>query len=221
MLNTIITTTPVTGSVFAICMIASILLGVLNSLVFSFRSEHSRSFSLTLALLPMTICIVIMMVNGNIGAGVAVAGAFTLVRFRSIPGTAKEIAAIFTAMAIGLTVGMGYIGISVIFFVLDAILVIVLTVINFGSSSVTDKQLRITLPENFDYNGLFDETFAKYTKKAELIRIRTTNMGTLYELTYRVALPNQEIPKDFIDEIRSKNGNLNVILGDFEWHEVL
>ncbi len=220
MLNSIISS-PLTLQSLVICMLSAIVLGILTSLVFSFKSSHSTSFSLTLALVPMVVCLVIMMVNGNIGVGVAVAGTFTLVRFRSVPGTAKEISAIFTAMAIGLILGMGFVGIAVLFFSFAAILTIILTLINFGGRSELVKQLRITIPENFDYNGLFDETFAKYTKKCELIQVRTTNMGTLFELTYRVTLPGEGIPKEFIDDIRSKNGNLNVILGDFEFHEVL
>ncbi len=215
------TTAAVTMKSLLMCLGVSLVLGVLNSLVFSFRSQHSKSFSLTMALLPMTICIVIMMVNGNIGTGIAVAGTFALIRFRSAPGTAREIAAIFTTMAMGLAIGMGYVGVAVVFFLFEAALTLLLTWIGFGSKATVEKQLRITMPENFDYNGLFDEVFKKYTKRVELIRIRTTNMGTLYELTYRVILPNNQIPKDMIDEIRSKNGNLNVILGDFEWHESL
>lgn len=212
---------PITLPVLLTCLVIAMVLGVLTSLVFSFRSTHTKSFSLTLALLPMVVCIVIMMVNGNIGAGVAVAGTFALVRFRSVPGTAREIAAIFTAMAEGLIVGMGYVGIAVLFFLLASALTLVLTAINFGSSGRNVKELHITIPENFDYNGLFDEVFEKYLKKSELIRIRTTNMGTLFELTYRVTFPGEFLPKEFLDEIRAKNGNLNVVLGDFEIHESL
>ena len=205
-----------------VCLVIAVLIGVLNALVFSFRSQHSKSFSLTMALLPMTIAIVIMMVNGNVGTGIAVAGSFALIRFRSIPGTAREIAAIFTTMALGLTIGMGYVMIAIVFFVFEASLTLILTVVGFGGGAARlKKQLKITLPENFDYNGLFDDIFKKYTKKAELIQVRTTNMGTLYELTYAVTIPQNQMPKEMIDEIRSKNGNLNVILGDFEWHEML
>ena len=170
---------------------------------------------LTLALLPMAVCIVIMMVNGNIGAGIAVAGTFTLVRFRSIPGTAREISAIFVDMVIGFTLGMGYIGIAVVFFLLAALLTMILTLVNFGAPSKIEKQLRITIPEDFDYNELFDDVFAKYTEKAEMEQIRTTNMGTLFELSYRVVFPDKRIPKEFIDELRTRNGNLNIVINDF------
>ena len=214
MLNSIITL-PITLPALLVCMITAIALGILTALVFSFRQHHSRSFTLTLALLPMAVSIVIMMVNGNIGAGIAVAGTFTLVRFRSIPGTAREISAIFVDMVIGFTLGMGYIGIAVIFFILASLLTILLTWMNFGVPSRVEKQLRITSPENFDYNELFDEVFQKYTVKAEMEQIRTTNMGTLFELSYRIVFPDKKIPKEFIDALRARNGNLNIIINDF------
>lgn len=214
MLNSIITL-PITLPTLLICLVTAIALGIFTALVFSFRQHHSKSFMLTLALLPMAVCIVIMMVNGNIGAGIAVAGTFTLVRFRSIPGTAREISAIFVDMVIGFTLGMGYIGIAVVFFLLAALLTMILTLINFGVPSKIEKQLRITIPEDFDYNELFDDVFAKYTVKAEMEQIRTTNMGTLFELSYRVVFPDKKIPKEFIDELRTRNGNLNIIINDF------
>ena len=189
MLNSIITL-PITLPALLVCMITAIALGILTALVFSFRQHHSRSFTLTLALLPMAVSIVIMMVNGNIGAGIAVAGTFTLVRFRSIPGTAREISAIFVDMVIGFTLGMGYIGIAVIFFILASLLTILLTWMNFGVPSRVEKQLRITIPENFDYNELF-------------------------ELSYRIVFPDKKIPKEFIDALRARNGNLNIIINDF------
>lgn len=212
---------PMTIGSLLLCLGAAILFGVLTALVFAFRHHQSTSFTLTLALLPMAVCIVIMMVNGNIGAGVAVAGAFTLVRFRSIPGTAREISAIFVDMALGLVLGLGYVGIAAIFFVISSVLTLLLTVSNFGGSSRIEKQLKITIPENFDYNELFDDVFEKFTVKTELEQIRTTNMGTLFELTYRVVLPEKKIPKEFLDELRARNGNLNIILNDFSHLETL
>lgn len=220
MLNSILTESMTLSSLF-LCFGAAVLLGVLTALVFSFRNHQSKSFTLALALLPMAVCIVIMMVNGNIGAGVAVAGAFTLVRFRSIPGTAREISAIFVDMAIGLILGLGYVGIAVIFFAVSSVLTLLLTVVNFGGSSRIEKQLKITIPENFDYNELFDDVFEKYTVKTEMEQIRTTNMGTLFELTYRVVLPEKKIPKEFLDELRARNGNLNITLNDFSHLETL
>lgn len=220
MLNSILTN-PITLLPLLICLAAAMALGVMTALVFLYRSRHSVSFALTLALLPMTVAVVIMLVNGNIGTGVAVAGAFALVRFRSVPGTAREIAAIFTAMALGLALGMGYLGIAVIFFALTAAFTLLLTTINFGATSQYEKLLKITIPENFNYEGLFDEVFEKYTDKAHLTRIRTTNMGTLFELTYDVVVKDKQISKEFMDELRTRNGNLNIVIGDFSDKEML
>ncbi len=220
MLNSIITN-PITMQPFLACMGTAMALGVLTAMVFLYKSRHSASFALTLALLPMTVAIVIMMVNGNIGTGVAVAGAFALIRFRSVPGTAREIAAIFTAMALGLAIGMGYIGVAVLFFALTAVFTLVLTKLSFGSPSKAEKELKITLPENFNYEGLFDDIFKKYKVKAALEKIRTTNMGTLYELTYHAVFAQQEVPKAFIDELRTRNGNLNIVVGTFTDRETL
>lgn len=204
-----------------ICLATAIILGVLTALVFLYKSRHSASFALTLSLLPMTVAIVIMMVNGNIGTGIAVAGAFTLVRFRSVPGTAKEISAIFTAMAIGLALGMGYLWVAIIFFLFAAVLTLLLTTINFGAASRNEKQIKITIPESFNYEGLFDEVFERFNVKYKLEKIRTTNMGTLFELTYDVVFKDENVPKEFIDELRTRNGNLNIIIGDFADRETM
>ena len=220
MLNSIIET-PITLPSLLICLAAAMILGVLTAAVFLYRSRHSASFALTLALLPMAVAVVIMLVNGNIGTGVAVAGAFALVRFRSVPGTAREIAAIFTAMALGLALGMGYLGIAVIFFVLAALFTLVLTAVNFGAAPRTEKQLKITIPENYNYEGLFDDVFQNYQIQAGLERIRTTNMGTLFELTYHVSFPGGRIPKEFLDELRARNGNLTIVVGDVMEKEML
>ncbi len=194
----------------AICLGTAMVLGVLSAMVFMWRCEHSTSYAIALALLPMVVCLVIMLVNGNIGTGIAVAGSFALVRFRSVPGTAREIAAVFTSVAIGLALGMGYVLVAVIFFLFAGALTLILTSVDFGSVRTPQKELRITLPENFDYEGLFDDLFEKYTKKAKLERVRTINMGTLFELTYHVIFKEAKIPKEFLDDVRSRNGNLNV-----------
>lgn len=220
MMNSIMTN-PLTLTAFLISLAAAMILGVLTALVFLYRSRHSTSFAIALSIIPMVVCLVIMMVNGNIGTGIAVAGAFTLVRFRSVPGTAREIAAIFTAMAIGLALGMGFIGIAVIFFLLASVFTLILTKLDFGAGSKSEKQLKITIPENYNYEGLFDDLFEKYTSHVELARVRTTNMGTLFELTYNVVFSDSSIPKEFIDEIRSRNGNLNIVIGDFADKEML
>ena len=201
---------------FSVCMVAAIVLGILTSFVFMLKSKHTSSFALTLALLPMAVAMVIMLVNGNVGAGIAVAGAFTLVRFRSVPGTAREISAIFIDMAIGLAIGMGYIGIAVMFFAFSAVITVVLTLVNFGEKKAATKQLKILIPENYDYEGLFDEVFEKYTKSVQLEKVKTTNMGTLFELTYIVEFKGETIPKQFFDDLRTRNGNLNITVSNTE-----
>ena len=211
MLNSI-TSAGMTTWTFLLCILLAVVRGIGTAIVFSFKARNSASMALTLSIMPAAIAIVIMMVNGNVGAGVAVAGAFTLVRFRSVPGTAREIAAIFMDMAVGLACGMGHIWIAILFFVIMAVLVIALTLFGFGERS-GNQQLKITIPENLDYNDLFDDLFKKYTSSWELVRVRTTNMGTLYELCYDVVLKDEKKTKAFMDEIRCRNGNLNITLG--------
>ena len=198
---------------FLICIFSAIVLGVLTALVFTYKTKHTASLARSLAMLPAAVALVIMLVNGNIGAGVAVAGAFALVRFRSVPGTAKEIAGIFISMAIGLACGMGYVGLAAIFFAIMAVFVLVLSTVGFGENRSRAKQLKVTIPENLDYDGLFDDLFEKYLSFNELERIKTSNMGTLYELTYDITLKNDGDSKAFLDELRCRNGNLNIALG--------
>ena len=212
MFNSVIPTA-MTLSSFLMCIFAALVLGVLTALVFSFRDRHSGSLILALAVLPPIVALVIMMVNGNIGAGLAVAGTFSLVRFRSAPGTAREICGLFMSTAIGITCGMGFIGIAAVFFLVMAVFLIVLSIIRFGETAASSRQLKITIPENLDYDGLFDDIFEKYTNNHELVKVKTTNMGTLYELTYSINLKTPDVSKQFIDEIRCRNGNLNIICG--------
>ncbi|MBR3620748.1 MAG: DUF4956 domain-containing protein [Clostridia bacterium] len=226
MLESLINFTSVIDSVitiksFLICTAVSLVLGILTALVYMFINRCSRSFAVTLALLPAVVQTVIMLVNGNIGAGVAVAGAFSLVRFRSAPGTAGEISAIFLAMAIGLATGMGYVTLSVLFFVIIAAAMMILNAVKFGNREGALRTLKITIPESLDYDGVFDDLFVKYTNKAELEKVKTTNMGTLFELQYTVSLKNPEMPKEFIDEIRVRNGNLNITCSKYAANESL
>ena len=201
MLNSI-TSAGMTTWTFLLCIMLAVVLGIGTAIVFSFKARNSASMALTLSIMPAAIAIVIMMVNGNVGAGVAVAGAFTLVRFRSVPGTAREIAAIFMDMAVGLACGMGHIWIAILFFVIMAVLVIALTLFGFGERS-GNQQLKITIPENLDYNDLFDDLFKKYTSSWELVRVRTTNMGTLYELCYDVVLKDEKTILEYKTDRRS------------------
>lgn len=212
MLNSIISST-MTLPAFLACVGMAMLLGVLAAALFTAGTHHTDSFALTVAVLPAIVCLVIMLVNGNIGAGLGVAGTFALTRFRSLPGTAREIAALFFAVSLGIACGMGYVAIAGIFFVMMAAFVLVLRALHFGGMSSADRQLRITIPENLDYEGLFDDLFDRYTSRRELMRVRTTNMGTLYELSYRIQLKNPADTKEFIDAIRCRNGNLNIVCG--------
>ena len=214
MLNSILTT-PVTLAGLLIALAGSLALGILTALVFSFKNRLSASLSLTLAVLPVAMSMVTVMINGNLGIAVAVAGGFTLVRFRSIAGTGREISAVFTVMTLGVTCGMGYIGMAVIFFAVIAVLVLALTALHFGEKR-TEKLLRITIPEDYDYAGLFDGVFGKYGIIASIEKIKTTNMGTLIDVTYRVTIPGGTLSKQMLDEIRALNGNLCVMMSAYE-----
>ena len=212
-MGSIIVNGELTAASFLICTAVSLVLGIGIALLTMYKSKYSQSYVLTLAMLPAMVQVIIMMVNGNIGAGVAVAGAFSLVRFRSAPGSAKEIALVFLAMAIGLATGMGYVGLAACFFVIMAAFMLILTSMRFGSGRESERQLKITIPEDLDYDGLFDDLFVKYTSFAELERVKTSNMGTLYELVYKVVLKDSEVPRAFLDELRCRNGNLNISCG--------
>ena len=213
MLNTIITGTEITASAFFLCTAVSVVLGLATAALAMYRSKYSQSFILTLAMLPAMVQVIIMLVNGNIGAGVAVAGAFGLIRFRSAPGSAKEIGMVFLATAIGLATGMGYVALAAAFFAVMAALALLLTAAGFGAGRADVRELKITIPENLDYDGLFDDLFAKYTKEAALERVKTSNMGTLYELSYQIVLRDAHGTKAFLDELRERNGNLNIVCG--------
>jgi hypothetical protein len=215
-LESIITTTAasaVTIESLLICTLASVMLGVGVALLYMYRNHYSKSFVVTLALLPAMVQIVIMIVNGNLGTGVAVMGAFSLIRFRSIPGSARDISSIFFAMALGLATGMGYLAISFLFLLIVGAMMLLLNTFKFGEQKKQEKELKITIPENLDYDGIFDDLFSKYTTGAELLRVKTTNMGSFFELYYRVELPGGMIRKEFLDELRCRNGNLNISCG--------
>lgn len=220
MLNSILGT-ELTLTSFLICTGVSLLLGVGTALVAGYRSRSTQSLAVTLAILPAVVQAVIMLVNGSIGAGIAVAGAFSLVRFRSAPGTAREIAAIFLAMAIGLATGMGYVGLAVLLFLILAGAMLALTALRFGQKEDAGRILKITIPEDLDYDGLFDDLFERYTTAHTLEKVKTTNMGTLYELRYRITLRQEPVPKVFLDELRCRNGNLNITCCRVESHESL
>jgi len=206
---------------FLICTGVSVILGLLSALLSRYKNKTSQSFLLTIAMLPAIVQIIIMLVNGNIGAGVAVAGAFGLVRFRSVQGSAREIMAIFMAMALGLATGMGYITLAVIFFIIMAAFQVIICSLDFGKDNQSRRDLRITISEDLDYDGLFDDIFEKYTDEAVLESVKTSNLGTLYELRYAILLKGEGVPKSFLDEIRTRNGNLNLVCGKVQTSESL
>ena len=192
-------------------MAVALVIGIIIAAVYTFKSRYTISFVVTLSLLPAIVCVVIMMVNGNVGAGVAVAGAFSLVRFRSAPGTAREIGAIFLAMAAGLLTGMGYLGYAVLFTVIIGLVNFLYESIGWKKAEIqTGKTLHITIPENLDYTNIFDEIFKEFTKSCEMVNVKTTNMGSLFKLTYQVELKEDVSEKEFIDKLRCRNGNLEI-----------
>ena len=204
--------TGITLEAFLICVGVALVLGVAIAAVSGFRARCSGSFLMTLALLPAIVAVVIMMVNGNLGAGVAVAGAFSLVRFRSVPGTAKEIGAIFLAMAVGLACGMGYPFFGLLFAGIFCAASLLYALIGFGGrrNAVMHRVLRITVPEDLDYPNVFDDLLEKYTSDAKLTDVKTTNLGSLNRLTYELTLRKAGTEKAFIDELRCRNGNLEI-----------
>lgn len=195
---------------FIICIVASLVIGAVFSLVASRDAKNTKSFLFTIGILPAVVCVIIMMVNGNVGAGVAVAGAFSLVRFRSNPGTAKEVVVIFMAMCAGLVTGMGYILYAGIFTVIMALILLVYGVLGNNSKKSVFRTLRIAIPEDLDYTDVFDDIFEKYTKQCELVSVRTANMGSIYKLKYDITLKDVKEEKTLIDELRKRNGNLEI-----------
>ena len=197
---------------FLLCVVCSLILGLLLAAAYMYRSRYTKSFVATVAMLPAVVCVVIMMVNGNIGAGVAVAGVFGLVRFRSVPGTAKEIGIIFLAMGAGLIAGMGYLGYAALFTIVMCAVLLVCNRLDFGTkkNAALYKTLRVTIPEDLDYTNVFEEIFPQYATEWELTQVKTTNMGSLFRLTYDLTLRSANVEKALIDALRVRNGNLEI-----------
>ncbi len=207
-----ILTTTLTPATFFICTAVSVVLGLLIALCYMKTcKKHNAGFVTTIALLPAVVQIVIMLVNGNLGAGVAVAGAFSLVRFRSIPGTAREICMIFIALAAGLATGMGYLAFAVCFVIVTALLALVYARVGLGEKASKDKKsLVVVIPETLNYTEVFDDLFKEYTESNELVSVKTTNMGSLFKLSYEIKLKDASREKQFIDALRTRNGNLEI-----------
>ncbi len=203
---------------FLLCLGASLIIGILMAFAYMYRTRYTKSFVVTLALLPAVVCVVIMMVNGNVGTGVAVAGAFSLVRFRSVPGTAKEICTLFLAMGAGLIAGMGYLGFALLFTAVMCIMFVLYNRLDFGTkkNAATFKTFTITIPEDLDYSGIFDDIFSEFTTSHDLVRVKSTNMGSMFKLTYNVMLRDVTREKDMIDKIRCRNGNLEIAVSKQE-----
>ncbi len=196
-----------------ICMGAALIFGIIIALVHMYSTKCSKNFAITIAVLPLLVQVVIMMVNGNLGTSIAILGSFSLIRFRSMQGNSRELVSIFFAMAIGLAVGMGHIMYAFVFTLITSLALIILQKSSFGMKKNNEKSLKVTIPENLDYTNIFDDIFDKYTNNIELNKIKTTNMGSMFELSYNISLKNNINEKDFIDEIRMRNGNLTVNLG--------
>ena len=196
---------------FLLCVGVALVIGLFLTLCYLYKGRCSKGFAGTIAILPAIVCVVIMLVNGNIGAGVAVAGAFSLVRFRSLPGTAREIGALFMAMCAGLICGMGYLGYAVLFAIIVGPASAIYSAISLGSSK-TGRVLTVTIPEDLDYTEVFESVLKEYTSSYELEQVRTTNMGSLFRLTYYVTLKDASKEKEFMDKLRCRNGNLEIMI---------
>lgn len=197
---------------FLIDIGAALIIGFMIALVHMYKSSYTKSFVVTVAVLPAVVAMVIMMVNGSIGAGIAVAGTFSLVRFRSAPGSAKEIAAVFLAMAAGLACGMGFLLYALLFVAIILTAILLYSLSKFGSQSSKARTMTVTIPEVLDYTDVFDDLFKKYTDEYKLTQMKTSNMGSLFKLTYSLKLKSEATEKDFVDEIRCRNGNLEIII---------
>lgn len=202
---------------FMVCIAVALLCGALLGFTYAFRGNATKSFIVTLALLPSAVGMVIMLVNGSLGAGIAVAGAFSLIRFRSSPGTAREIVAIFIVMCVGFSVGMGYLGYAVLFTVIMGGILFILNVTGIWEKRAPkEKTLRITIPEDLNYSNAFDDLFREYTVKYQTVSVKTTNLGSMFKLTYNITLRDLSREKQFIDELRCRNGNLEISISDRE-----
>lgn len=211
-------TTVIGISDFLLCLVCALVIGLILAAMYMYKIRYTKSFVATLALLPAIVCVVIMMVNGNVGAGVAVAGAFSLVRFRSIPGTAKEIGAIFLAMGTGLVVGMGYLAYALLIAVVLGGAGLLYNHFDFGSRKKMSlyKTLHITIPEDLNYSDVFDSLLKEYAAEYELIQVKTTNMGSLFRLTYNLTFKDVGREKELIDKLRCRNGNLEITISQQE-----
>lgn len=195
-----------------ISCLVSIILGFFIALTHKFTSNYSKSYLTTIAVLPFLVQVVIMLVNGNLGTGVAIMGAFSLVRFRSLPGNAKEILTVFFSMVVGLAIGTGYLVFASIMTIIGCVCLLVYNKVSLFDQVENEKLLSITIPEDLDYTDVFNDEFNKYTTSNQLVKVKTTNMGSMFALKYKVTLKDISKEKEFIDALRIKNGNLKIII---------
>ena len=193
----------------------ALVLGLVVAKVYQYKTVYSNSFVMSLALLPALIAVVIFLVNGSLGAGVAVMGAFSLIRFRSAPGGAKELVSIFLAMTIGIAIGMGYLVFAGAFTLIMSVAIILLETINFGQMKHSIRQLTIVIPESLDYESIFDDIFDKATNHLELASVKTSDMGSLFKLKYIIQLNGKMTEKELMDALRTRNGNLEIAISRF------
>lgn len=197
----------------------ALVCGLVAALAAGHRSTASRSLFISLVVLPFAVETVILMVNGSIGTGIAVAGAFSLVRFRSVPGKAKDIALLFVAMTAGIACASGYVAIALLFTVVACLVTVLLGFVRLSADR--DMTLRMTVPESLDFVGAFDDIFEQYTKKHSLVSVKNSNMGSLYKLTYIIQLKNEDDIRKFTDALRVRNGNLEISISHAEGNEEL
>ncbi len=195
-----------------LCSLASIILGLIIALTHKQTSKYNKNFLVTVTTLPLLVQTIIIMVNGNLGTSVAIMGAFSLVRFRSLPGTSKEILSVFFAMTVGLATGMGHLLFALIITIIGCLTLFVLSKTKLFDTPKQEKILKITIPEDLDYTEVFDDIFENYAQKVELEQVKTTNMGSMFDLSYRIILNKNVNEKQFLDDLRVKNGNLKVMI---------
>lgn len=212
MLDNLFNQTPLSITNVLLCILVSIVLGIVIALIYMYQNQYSKNFVITLVVLPTIVTVIIMLVNGNLGTSVAIFGTFSLIRFRSVPGGSKEITNIFLAVAVGLAIGMGFLTFAAMITIIIGFVVILLNKLKFGEVNRIEKDLKIMIPEHLDYTEIFNDLFDKFTKNNNLERVKTTNLGSMYELTYKVVMKDGVNEKEFIDELRCRNGNLSISL---------
>ena len=211
----IFTDTAVDPAMMMLAIGVSLLLGLVIAKVYQFKTVYSKSFVMSLALLPTLIAIGIFLVNGSLGAGVAVMGAFSLIRFRSAPGGAKELVSIFLVMTIGIAIGMGYLVFATIFTLIMSLAMLLLEVVNFGQMKHSMRQLTVVIPESLDYESIFDDIFNKAANHVELANVKTSDMGSLFKIKYIIQLNGRMTEKELIDALRTRNGNLEIAISRY------